>query len=120
MKLWDGSEVQVYYQAPGQYVFNITVTEDEYPFSKPQNRRPLCTLLNGGWNPGNPCRELPDYPDIIYELNDNGRMTATIRESPTFIPCWTGRGIYGTIPEEAVDLFNTDYGKWYWNENIFK
>lgn len=120
MKLYDGSEVIVYYQAPGQYVFNISLTADEIPYAywndKLYRKVPLCTILNGGFNPGiTGGSDVNAYPEILYQLNDNGHMIATIMESPTLIPVWSGDGYQDQ--QEPIDLFNSDYGKWYWNVN---
>lgn len=122
MKLYDGSEVIVYNQAPGQYVYNIMLTADEtkgaYWNDMLYQKVPLCTIMNGGFNAG----VIPDsnvnlYPEIMYQINDGGYMTATIMESPTFIPVWSGTGYQEQ--GEPIDLFDTDYGKWYWNVNYF-
>lgn len=122
MKLYDGSEVIVYNQAPGQYVYNIMLTADEtkgaYWNDMLYQKVPLCTIMNGGFNTG----VIPDsnvnlYPEIMYQINDGGYMTATIMESPTFIPVWSGTGYQEQV--EPIDLFDTDYGKWYWNVNYF-
>lgn len=122
MKLYDGSEVIVYNQAPGQYVYNIMLTADEtkgaYWNDMLYQKVPLCTIMNGGFNVG----VIPDsnvnlYPEIMYQINDGGYMTATIMESPTFIPVWSGTGYQEQ--DEPIDLFDTDYGKWYWNVNYF-
>lgn len=122
MKLYDGSEVIVYNQAPGQYVYNIMLTADEtkgaYWNDMLYQKVPLCTIMNGVFNAG----VIPDsnvnlYPEIMYQINDGGYMTATIMESPTFIPVWSGTGYQEQ--DEPIDLFDTDYGKWYWNVNYF-
>lgn len=122
MKLYDGSEVIVYNQAPGQYVYNIMLTADEtkgaYWNDMLYQKVPLCTIMNGGFNAG----VIPDsnvnlYPEIMYQINDGGYMTATIMESPAFIPVWSGTGYQEQ--DEPIDLFDTDYGKWYWNVNYF-
>lgn len=121
MKLWDGNEVTVYYQAAGPYVFNQMLTADECVSPYKEQRRndgkmPLCTVLNGGFNAGSE-RYTQCYPQIIYELNDNGRMMATISESPTLIPCWSGHGLENFSEDIPTDLENSSYGRWYWNEN---
>ena len=122
MKLYDGSEVIVYNQAPGQYVYNIMLTADDakgaYWNDRLYQKVPLCTIMNGGFNAG----VIPDsnvnlYPEIMYRINDRGYMTATMMESPTFTPVWSGTGYQEQT--EPIDLFDTDYGKWYWNVNYF-
>lgn len=108
--LYDGSEVTLYPQGPGFVVWNIIGTIDEYPdlcrFLS-RGTTPLCTVMNGCCDNASRETNYSDYPQIVYGLTTDGRLFGEMKQSPTLMPCFTGDD-------------KEDYGRLYWNENIFQ